>query len=90
MVGAPAGLQDHLGGLLFAEEGLYLAAPELAPQHRALLFIHTMQREDMLGRINRDALILHLGGPWLLFDTSTLARDAVGPSTPTTALEVYP
>jgi hypothetical protein len=43
-----------------------------------------MQRENMLGRINRNALKLHLGGPFVDDDNnSTLAQDAVGPSTPT-------
>jgi len=42
-----------------------------------------MQGEHVLGRIDRNALKLHLDGPWLLYDNSTLAQDAVGPSTPT-------
>ena len=32
----------------------------------------------------RVGIILHLDGPWLVYDNLTLARDAVGPSTPTT------
>jgi hypothetical protein len=37
----------------------------------------------VLGGVDRDAIILHLDGPLLAFDNPTLARDAVGPSTPT-------
>jgi hypothetical protein len=47
-----------------------------------------MQREHVLGRIDRDALKLHGDGPWLVCDNSTFARDAVGPSTPTTGVEI--
>src|ERR1035437_7451181 len=85
-MGATASLQYHLCCILFAKEGFHLAAPELAPQHRAFLLIDAMKGEHVLGRINRDALILHLDGPWLVYNNSTLARDAVGPSTPTAVL----
>jgi len=68
---------------LFGKEAFHLAALELAPQHWALLLIDTMQREHVLGRVDRNALKPHWGGPWLVCDNSTLARDAVGPSTPT-------
>jgi hypothetical protein len=84
MVGATAGLQYHLRRILFDEEGFHLGASELAPRRRALLLIDTMKREHVPGRIDRDALVLHLDGPWLVDDNSALARDAVGPSTPTT------
>ena len=83
MVRASAGFKHHLGWLLLGKEAFHLAALEFAPRHRALVVIDPMQREPVLGRINRDALKLHPDGAWLLIDNSTLARDAVGPSTPT-------
>src|ERR1019366_6798590 len=86
MMGATASLQYHLRRILLAEESFHLGALELAPQHRAFLLIDAMKREHVLGRVDRDAFIFHLDGPWLVTDNPTLARDAVGPSTPTTAL----
>src|ERR1700739_4674247 len=83
-MGTPAGFQYHLGCILLAKECFHLAAPDLAPQHRAFLLIDTMKREHVLGRVDRDALKLHLDGPWLMDDNSTLAREDVAPApTPT-------
>jgi hypothetical protein len=45
-----------------------------------------MEREHVFGRIDRNALKLDRDGPWAVCDNSTLARDAVGPSTPTTGI----
>jgi hypothetical protein len=47
-----------------------------------------MQGENMFGRINRDALKFYSGGPFVGFYNSTLAPDAVGPSTPPLALDL--
>ena len=83
MMRSAARLQYDLGRFLFGKEGFHLSAPELTPQHRAFIRVDTMQREHVLGRIDCNALKLHLDGPSLVFDNSTLARNAVGPSTPT-------
>src|SRR4051794_23233283 len=85
MMRAATGLQHNLGRLELAEEGFDLAPSELAAQHRAVLLVDTVQREHVLGRVDRNALKLHEDGPSLEHDSPTLARDAVGPSTPTTA-----
>src|SRR3954469_5911284 len=66
VMGAPAGLHHHLGGGEAAEVGLHLGALEVAPQTRAVMFIHAMQREDVLGGVDGNALILHADGPWLV------------------------
>src|SRR3954452_8918284 len=84
---AAASFQNHLRGFLLGEKGFHLAAFELASQHGTFLLIDPMKREDVFGRVNRDALEFHLDGPWLVTDNSTLARDAVGPSTPTGLIE---
>jgi hypothetical protein len=67
--------------LLVSQRSSHLGTFEFAPQHRTLLLSDAMEGEHVLGRIDRDALKLHAGGPWLRFDNSTVARDAVGPST---------
>jgi hypothetical protein len=85
VMGAAAGFHDHLGGRELAEEGFHLGALEVAPQHCTLLCINAMQGEHVLGDVDRNALILHVDGPWLVHDNPTVARNAVGPSTPTTA-----
>src|SRR4051794_27779543 len=85
MMRAATGLQHNLGRLELAEEGFDLAPSELAAQHRAVLLVDTVQREHVLGRVDRNALKLHEDGPSLEHDSPTLARDAVGPSTPTAA-----
>src|SRR4051812_23209453 len=85
MMRAATGLQHNLGRLELAEEGFDLAPSELAAQHRAVLLVDTVQREHVLGRVDRNALKLHEDAPSLEHDSPTLARDAVGPSTPTAA-----
>jgi hypothetical protein len=47
-----------------------------------------MQSEHVLGGVDRNALIRHADGPWLVHDNPTVARDAVGPSTPIAALSI--
>src|SRR3954451_14576963 len=86
MMRAATGLQHNLGRLELAEEGFDLAPSELAAQHRAVLLVDTVQREHVLGRVDRNALKLHEDGPSLEHDSPTLARDAVGPSTPTSGV----
>src|SRR3954447_14357095 len=86
MMRAATGLQHNLGRLELAEEGFDLAPSELAAQHRAVLLVDTVQREHVLGRVDRNALKLHEDGPSLEHDSPTSARDAVGPSTPTTGI----
>ena len=83
MVRASARFKHDFRCLLFGEEAFHPRALEFAPKHRVLLFIDTVQREDVLGRVDRDALKLHLDGPLLEDNNPTLAPDAVGPSTPT-------
>src|SRR4051812_37491950 len=90
MMRAATGLQHNLGRLELAEEGFDLAPSELAAQHRAVLLVDTVQREHVLGRVDRNALKLHEDGPSLEHDSPTLARDAVGPSTPTSGIWVDP
>src|SRR3954466_8293657 len=90
MMRAATGLQHNLGRLELAEEGFDLAPSELAAQHRAVLLVDTVQREHVLGRVDRNALKLHEDGPSLEHDSPTLARDAVGPSTPTTGISFDP
>jgi hypothetical protein len=84
MMGATASLQYHLCCILFAKEGFHLAAPELAPQYRAFLLIDAMKREHVLGRINRDALILKLprfrGVLWDLVDDVSAATASMAAS----------
>src|SRR4051794_14487806 len=87
MMRAATGLQHNLGRLELAEEGFDLAPSELAAQHRAVLLVDTVQREHVLGRVDRNALKPHEDGPSLEHDSPTLARDAVGPSTPTTGVD---
>jgi hypothetical protein len=67
MMRAAARLQHHFSRLQLAEKRLDLATPELAPEHRAILIINAIQRENVFGRIDRNALKHHLGGPrwWL-------------------------
>ena len=52
------------------------------------MLIDPVEREHVLGRVDRDALKLHQDGPWLEYDSSTVARNAVGPSTPTTRFTI--
>ena len=85
VVRATAGLQHHLGRFLFGEEALHLGTLEFAPQHRTLLLIDAMEGKHVLGRIDRDALKRHTGGPWLRFDNSTWHEMPLGrpPQQPT-------
>src|ERR1700712_5414275 len=69
MMGAPAGFHHHLGRRELAEEGFHLGAFEIAPQDGAVELVHAMQREDVLGGVDGDALILHADGPWLRMTT---------------------
>src|ERR1700712_4097622 len=69
MMGAPAGFHHHLGRRELAEEGFHLGAFEIAPQDGAVELVHAMQREDVLGGVDGDALILHADGPWLKMTT---------------------
>ena len=85
---AATGFQYDLGRLLFGEKALHLVPPEFTAKHWAILLIDPMEGEDVLGCVDRDALILHGDGPWLMNDNSTLAQDAVGPSTPTTRADL--
>jgi hypothetical protein len=81
-----AGLHHHLGGGLLGEERFELLALEVTPQDRAFPLIHAMECENVLGGIDGNALKFHgtVLGWW--FDNPTLALDAGGPSTPTTAV----
>src|SRR6185312_213702 len=86
VVGPAAGLHHHLGGRLLGEERFHLLALEVALQDGAFPLIHAMECEDVLGGIDGNALKFHgtVLGWW--FDNPTLALDAVGPSTSTTAV----
>jgi hypothetical protein len=70
-----------------AEEGS-MSAFEVAAQQRAVLLFHAVQGEHGLGCIDGDALPPDGDGPWLVDDNPTLARDAVGPSTQTTCIDI--
>src|SRR5437879_8157617 len=63
MVRPAARLQYHLGGRQSGEKSRHLPAPQLAPQPRALLLVNRVHREDVLGRIDGNALKLHGGRP---------------------------
>jgi len=65
MVRSTASLQNHFRSGQLAEKSLNLAALEFSPQNRPLPLVNTMQRENMFGRINRNTLIFHLGGPFI-------------------------
>ncbi len=71
MMRATTSFQNHLRGVLLGEKGLHLEALQLASQHGTFLLIDPMKRENVLGRVDRDALKFHLNGPWLVFDNST-------------------
>jgi hypothetical protein len=59
MVRAGAGFQNNFRCRLLAEKSFDLRAPQLAAQNRPLPFINAMKREDMFGRVDRNALDFH-------------------------------
>jgi hypothetical protein len=84
MVGAAARLQRHLRRRQLGEERLHLGPPHVAAQDGLLVLIDAMQGEHGLGRVEANALKVHVDGPsGSDVDNQTLARDAAGPSTPT-------
>ena len=84
MVRAATGFHRDLGRRQLLEEGDHLGAAQVRAQYRSVGMIHAVQGEDGFGRIDGYAFILGHGRlrSWLLTAPS-LARDAVGPSTPT-------
>jgi hypothetical protein len=65
MLGPATRLQNHFRSWQLLEKSVQLITLELPPQHRPLLLIHTVDRENMLGRISRNALKLHPGRPFV-------------------------
>ena len=53
-------------GSSLTKNGFELATPDLAPQNRMLLLVDSVDREDMLGGVDRDAFKFHLGGPFMV------------------------
>ena len=90
MMAAATGFQGNLGGRQLGEEVDHLPAAQIEPQRRPLRLIDAVQREHGFGRVDGNAFILGHGRlrSWL-FTAPSLARDAVGPSTPTMT-EVHP
>ena len=82
VVSAATGFHGDLSGRELLEEKIHLRAAEIDPQHRPVLLIDAVLREDGLGRVDADAFILGHGRlrSWLL-TAPILACDAVGPST---------
>src|SRR5437764_876530 len=85
-----ARFQGDLGRGKLAEEGIHLPTTQGGPKHGVVLTVNAMQREDGLGRVDRNAFILTHGRlrSWL-FTAPILAHDAVGPSTPTSAVGIF-
>src|SRR6185312_2096081 len=84
VVGTATGFQSDLGGREFFEERTHLPPAQIGPDHRLILCVYAMDGEDGLGRVDRDAFILGHGRLRFWLPTAPiLARDAVGPSTPT-------
>lgn len=91
MVRAAARLQCQVRRRQLGEERLHLGTPHVAAQDDLLVVIDAMQREDSLGRVEANALKVHLDGPsGSDVDNQTLAQDAAGPSTPTTTRSLIP
>jgi hypothetical protein len=76
----------HFGWLEFDEERSELGTPDLAPQDRMLLRVDSVDREDMLGGIDRDTFKVPRGRAfsWFVHRPNGGTFDAVGfgPSTP--------
>src|ERR1700735_3454510 len=81
---AAASLHRYKGGRALTKERDQLGPPQVDPQHRSIRCIHRMQRDYRLGRVDGNAANLSHGRllSWVVRPPS-LARDAVGPSTPT-------
>ena len=56
---AGTGFQRHFGRLQLGEERLDLRPPEITTQHRPFHLIDPVDREDMLGRVDRNPLVCH-------------------------------
>jgi hypothetical protein len=56
-MGSGARLENDLGGCELGKEWLDLRAPDLATQYRPFLFVNGVDRENMLGRVDRNALV---------------------------------
>ena len=67
-----------------SKERLHLGSLQITPQDGSLVLVDAMQSEHGLGRVEANALKVHVDGPsGSEFNDQTLARDAAGPSTPT-------
>src|SRR5882724_9931794 len=67
-----AGLQNNIHRTLLGKKSREPRALQIAPKHRTPLAINPMQRENRLGRVNRDALKLgHVDGPFVWSSTTT-------------------
>src|SRR5271165_3957719 len=88
VVGTAARFQDDLRGRELPEERIHLPATQIGPKHRMIPLVDAVQGEYGLGRVDGNALILGHGRlrSWL-FTAPILAHDAVGPSTPTSAVK---
>jgi hypothetical protein len=52
-----------------------MRSPKLSSQHNAIVVIHSVNRKNMLGRVNRNPFKFHLGGPSLKsFDDPMMAH----------------
>ena len=72
MVGSGAGFECHFGWLEFGEERFELRTPDLAPQDWTLLLVDAVDRENMLGGIDRDTFKFHVGGPFMVWFTDPM------------------
>ena len=59
VVRAGAGFEGHLRRRQLAEKPFDLRPPQLAAQRRSIPLIDAMERENMLGRVDRNALDFH-------------------------------
>ena len=65
------GFQSNLGRGHLGKEAFNLRPPKLAAKDDAVVFVYTVQRENMLRRIDRYTIKFHWDGPFMMVSCAT-------------------